>query len=230
MQLKQGYPVKIFLAFRTMKKFTIHQQNDQQKIFLKQDTRSFYYSDYHGGNWRTEGTVENVICTLKNDITPFPEDKLKTAVKRLNNILSNDLPEIHRLTELNNLTVCVVPRAKAENKYQSNQLLFKTTVRDVVNRLNGFSDGTDYIIRHKDTRTTHRDKAGYGGNGALPYSKITKNTCTISNEVKDKNILLIDDLYTKTINIDEDAIQALLDNGAQSVIFYAVGKTVHNEI
>ena len=31
--------------------------------------------------------------------------------------------------------------------------------------------------------------------------------------------------YTlKLSNIDEDAIQALLDNGAQSVIFYAVGK------
>lgn len=42
---------------------------------------------------------------------------------------------------------------------------------------------------------------------------------------KDKDILLIDDIYTKTINIDEDAIQALIESGAKSVTFYAVGRT-----
>jgi hypoxanthine-guanine phosphoribosyltransferase len=30
----------------------------------------------------------------------------------------------------------------------------------------------------------------------MPYPGITKATCTISNEVKGKDILLIDDLYT----------------------------------
>jgi predicted amidophosphoribosyltransferase len=60
----------------------------------------------------------------------------------------------------------------------------------------------------------------------LPYPGITKDTCTISDQVKGKNILLIDDLYTKTVNIDEDAIQALLDKEAKSVTFYSVGKTV----
>ena len=44
-----------------------------------------------------------------------------------------------------------------------------------------------------------------------------------------KDILLIDDIYTKTVNIDEDAIQALLDNGARSVFFYAIGKTVSKQ-
>ena len=56
--------------------------------------------------------------------------------------------------------------------------------------------------------------------------ELQKKTCSISNDVKDTNILLIDDLYTKTINIDEDAIQALLDKGASTVFFYAIGKTV----
>jgi predicted amidophosphoribosyltransferase len=41
-----------------------------------------------------------------------------------------------------------------------------------------------------------------------------------------KDILLIDDIYTKTVNIDEDAIQALLSKGAKSVSFYAIGFTV----
>jgi hypothetical protein len=37
--------------------------------------------------------------------------------------------------------------------------------------------------------------------------------------------LLIDDLYTKSVNIDEDWIQALYEKGAKNVIFYSVGKT-----
>jgi phosphoribosylpyrophosphate synthetase len=73
------------------------------------------------------------------------------------------------------------------------------------------------------------NRSGHGGNGDLPYPGITKNTCTISENVRGKNILLIDDLYTKTVNIDEDAIQALLDKGARSVVFYAVGKTMSRD-
>jgi len=130
------------------------------------------------------------------------------------------------LFQKNDLTVCIVPRAKAENTYKENQLLFKKVVQYIISELK-FKDGSNYIVRHTNTRTTHRDRAGYGGDGDRPYPGITKKTCRISKEVNGKNILLIDDLYTKTINIDEDAIQALLDYGAKSVIFYAVGKTVH---
>lgn len=81
-------------------------------------------------------------------------------------------------------------------------------------------------MRHTNTRTTHLNRNGQGGDGNLPYPGITKDTCSISNQVIGKDILLIDDLYTKGVNIDEDAIQALLDKGANSVIFYSIGKTV----
>src|SRR5690606_2989861 len=105
-------------------------------------------------------------------------------------------------------------------------LMFKVTVGDVINHINGFYNGTNYIVRHTDTITTHRQRAGHGGNGNSPYPNITKHTCNISDEVSGKDILLIDDLYTKGVNIDEDAIQAVLDKGAKSVVFYSVGKTV----
>ena len=95
-----------------------------------------------------------------------------------------------------------------------------------MDKLANFDNGTKYIIRHTNTRTTHLDRNGEGGDGNLPYPGITKDTCTISDNVKSKDILLIDDLYTKTVNIDEDAIQALLDKGANSVTFYSIGKTV----
>ena len=136
-------------------------------------------------------------------------------------VLSTDLPEIHRIIN-RPLTVCVVPRAKAN--YGQKQLQFKETIGIISSKLDGFLDGTNYIIRHTDTKTTHRGE--HGGNGKMPYPNITKDTCTISDAVRDKDILLIDDLYTKTRNIDEDAIQALLDKGARSVVFYSVGKTV----
>ena len=60
----------------------------------------------------------------------------------------------------------------------------------------------------------------------MPYAGITNDTCTLSDSIVGKNILLIDDLYTKTINIDEDCLQALIDKGAKQVYFYSVGKTI----
>ena len=205
-----------------MKNFIIYPNQ-----YLRQQIQGYYYDDYHGGgNYKIDGTIENIITTLKNDIPPYKnEEILGLAINRLINILKEDLSSFQQ----EDLTVCVVPRAKAENTYEANQLLFKKVVQYMINELN-FKDGSNYIVRHTNTRTTHRNRAGYGGDGEMPYPGITKKTCHISNKVNGKNILLIDDLYTKTINIDEDAIQALLDYGARSVIFYAVGKTVYNEI
>lgn len=130
-----------------------------------------------------------------------------------------DLPEILRLSGKQNLRVCVIPRSKRENSYRCNQLYLRTTIQLVTQQLNGFIDGTHDIIRHTDTTTTHLARSGHGGAGELPYVGITKDTCNISDDVIGQDILLIDDLYTKTVNIDEDCIQALLDKGARSVIF-----------
>lgn len=199
-----------------MYKFTI-----EANKCLKQSVNGYYHGSYYKGNWQIAGTLENLLTTLKNDIPPYQSiTDLKYANKRLTQILKEDLANF----PTKELTICVVPRAKKEDHYNSNQLWFKATVRKVIKEM-GFHDGIDYILRHTNTRTTHRDKSGYGGDGDRPYSGITQNTCTISSEVSGKDILLIDDIYTKTINVDEDAIQALLDHGARSVIFYAVGKT-----
>ena len=203
----------------------LHDYLIEPNEYLNKRVQSFYNSDYFGGGDRRllKGTIENIICTFKNDITTYTDSVLQNTVQELSQILINDLPDIMQYTTLNALTVCVVPRAKVT--YKKDKLLFKSTIRKVVNQLCDFNDGTDFIIRHTDTRTTHRNRAGYGGNGDLPYPGITKKTCNISNEVKGKDILLIDDLYTKSINIDEDSIQALLDKGANKVFFYAIGHT-----
>jgi Predicted amidophosphoribosyltransferases len=194
--------------------------------FVKQDTNAFYHADYKGGgSWQIANSIENLIWTLKNDVDPFP-DRIQNAIIQFSKILHQDLPQILQITKKSNLTVCVIPRSKAESHYRKDQLFFREVISLVVDKLPNFDNGTKYIIRHTNTRTTHLDRNGEGGDGNLPYPGITKDTCTISENVKNKDILLIDDLYTKTVNIDEDAIQALLDKGAKSVVFYSIGKTV----
>lgn len=222
-----------------MKNFTINggdswytnpkTNNRQVGTFLTKKVQAYYHDDYHGSDQElrdTAGTVENIITTLKNQFKDRSTDNLLMAAKFMIRILNADLPQILRMTEKCEFVVCAIPRSKAENTYINEQLLFKKAIQASVKNLNSFIDGTNYIVRHTDTRTTHMDKSGYGGVGNLPYPGITKDTCTISDKVRGKDILLIDDLYTASVNIDEDAIQALFDNGARSVIFYSLGKTI----
>ncbi len=215
--------------FRIKANLSFLKRDDEIRLvgkFLQQDTTAFYHVDYNsGGSWQIPNSIENLIWTFKNDVDPFPE-RLPNVQQQLSEILRQDLPEILRQVRKNNLTVCVVPRSKAENYYRADQLLFRRVISNVVDQLPNFENGTNYIVRHTNTRTTHLDRNGEGGDGNLPYPGITKDTCTISGQVNGKNILLIDDLYTKSVNIDEDAIQALMDKGASSVTFYSVGKTV----
>ena len=64
------------------------------------------------------------------------------------------------------------------------------------------------------------------GDGDMPYPGITNDTCRLSGSVSGRNVILVDDIYTKTVNIDEDCCQFLLDNGAKSVTLYTICKTM----
>lgn len=203
-----------------MTPFTIQRNN-----YLKQEIQGFYHTHFGGVDLPNN---PNFLYKLKNDPHHnWTADHLKTAIMDFARILIDDLPKIQSYLGKSSLTICVVPRSKADNNYHQNQLLFKTTVKQVVNKL-GLIDGTDYIIRHTNTKTTHLKKPmeGFNNDGELPYIGITNTTCNISDNVSGKDVLLIDDIYTKTVNIDEDAIQALLSKGAKSVAFYAIGNTV----
>ena len=207
-----------------MTPFTIEQNN-----YLTQDIQAFYHTDFGGTQLPNN---PNFLYKLKNDPHHnWTDYRLQEAQQEFLRVLLNDLPEILRQINKTPLTVCVVPRAKAENSYNPNQLLFKSTVRIAINRLgNNFIDGTNYIERHTNTKTAHirQPMEGYVNDGSVPYVGITNATCNISDDVIGKDILLIDDIYTRTVNIDEDAIQSLIDKGANSVSFYAIGKTVFN--
>lgn len=194
---------------------------------LTRNIQGFYHTDFGGVKLPNN---PNYLYKLKNDPHHnWTEQRIQEAQQQLLNALLNDLPNVINQVGVRPLTVCVVPRAKADNTYRPNQLLFKATVKNAVTQLgNDFIDGTNYITRHTNTKTTHLRNAmeGFVNDGRAPYTGITLETCNFSNNINGKNILLIDDIYTRTVNIDEDAIQALLTNGANSVTFYAIGNTI----
>ena len=212
-----------------MNSFTISKDKD----YLKQDIQAYYNAKYT--TMHEEGNPD-YLNDLKNtygkpestDAKWYQEQeqkKLDDASDKLKTTLKEDLPKILEILEKKSLSVCVVPRSKSESIYKANQLLFKSTVQSVAKELDKFKDTSDYIIRTTNTKTTHLDNntPNYTNDGQMPYAGITKKTCTLDENIKDKDILLIDDIYTAGVNINEDAIQALMDKGAKSVTFYSVG-------
>jgi len=201
----------------------------ERNRFLTENIQGFYHTDFGGYQMPNN---PNYLYKLKNDPHHnWPGYRLEEAQRILLRVLIDELPEVQAAINRNPLTVCVVPRAKADNSYQPNEMLFKATVKKAVNQLgNNFLDGTNYIVRHTNTKTTHlrQPMENFENDGLEPYPGISSDTCSFSPNINEKNILLIDDIYTKTVNVDEDMLQSLLNRGANSVAFYAIGKTIKN--
>ena len=105
-----------------MTPFTIEQNN-----YLTQDIQAFYHTDFGGTQLPNN---PNFLYKLKNDPHHnWTDYRLQEAQQEFLRVLLNDLPEILRQINKTPLTVCVVPRAKAEKSYKLNQLLFKATVK-----------------------------------------------------------------------------------------------------
>jgi beta-phosphoglucomutase-like phosphatase (HAD superfamily) len=193
--------------------------------FLKSSVIAFYSCAYtrmgQPGN-------PDYLNYLKNQMNNFSQNTLLASINMLRDVLLLDIPAIYEQIGKCPLVVCVIPRAGALSSYAQNQLLFIRTVSDVINQLQTkyqFINGTTYIQRHTSTMTTHLEQTSWHPTGDMcPFPGITKATCHISSQVKGQDILLVDDIYTPGVNIDEDAIQALLDEGAKSVTFYAIGR------
>ncbi len=202
-----------------MQKFII-----EKNEFLKYGNIKGYYHQYYTG-FKKEGNPD-FVNVLKNTFNSESFKKLNDAKEKVIDILKLDIPNIIKENGLSNCMCICVPRAKALNTYSSNQLLFKDAIRIASYSLVNVTDGTSCIIRTKNTKTTHLKNVTFENDGDMPYVGITKNTCHIdTNTIRDKNIILIDDIYTKSVNVDEDCIQALFDNGAKNVIFYSIGYT-----
>lgn len=193
--------------------------------FLSRDVLGYFHANFRGAG---QPGNPDFLYKLKNDPHHnWSQQQIRYALNDLKRVLGIDFPEIIKQVQASTLTVCVVPRAKAETSYRPDQLLFKAAVGAYACSTHGFLDGSDFIIRHTNTRTTHLRNPvdGFENDGRMPYRGIASDTCNFSADIRGRDILLVDDVYTKTVNIDEDMVQALFDNRANSVVFYAIGKT-----
>ena len=221
--------------------------------FLKNSTIGYYSIDFY--SYGQSGQL-SFLHKLKNNWLKNDEyDLIKSKDEAVNKIYASltDFIRTMRYAEMVNsdgeiplnkvvlngkILVCRIPRSKVN--MQDSQLLFQLAIREAIELVRDkygvrrvsidpydgyleleFIDGIDCIKRIKDVPTTHLT-------GDRAYPGITKDSCDISDEVRGRTILLIDDIYTLGVGVVEDCIQALYDKGAEKVVFYAVGRTVKN--
>lgn len=183
-----------------------------------------YFHDFYT-KWCDLENPVRFLFTLKNDDGTRPHNQISEAMYLLHDILEEDFKLLSALHPEKTFTVCGVPRSKAEGNYRKDQMGLKRTIRHAA-LVAGLRDGLEYLVRTTDTFTTHRKRCVEGGGmGELPRKGLVHDTCCLSPEIAGKDIILVDDIYTRTVGIDEDAIQAVFDCGARSVTFYAVGYT-----
>lgn len=223
-----------------IRKVIVNQRNCMYKYtiekneFLSRNVDAFYRCDYLRWNQPNNPDYLNI---LKNTYNDTPNYKLLCASNSVKEGLSREIDQVLLTLVGTDAVICVIPRSKKEHSYNVNQLLFRKSVNDIVDELLDVPfdfykvkviNGIDSFKRYLDTCTTHLagSRVG-GGNGSMPYIGITHDTCKTSKLIEDKQVLLIDDIYTKNVNIVEDAIQYLLDNGASNVTFFSVARTPH---
>ena len=217
-----------------MEKFTI-----EANEYLDKDTTAYFNYDYIAKEKDDDSeSISAVIRLLKNTFNEETVDKLNEAKKRIKDIMVENIPTIIEENKLTSCVIIVIPRAKKKAEYFRNQLFFIDAVSEAARDINCI-DGTNCIKRIENTKTTHLGRnvgretvngtipQGEDSNdGDFPYPGILRNTCNIDESfIKNRDIVLVDDIYTKGINIDEDAIQTLYEYGAKKVVFYSIAKT-----
>ena len=199
-----------------MDKFTIW-KNSYLKVKINGYNNTYYLG------YRQEGNPD-YLNDLKNTFAKASRGLLIKAKKEVYNRLLSDLPKIVELEKLT-APICVcIPRSRAD--MVASQLYFRDAVSEASQQFFGLEDGADVIKRVKNTCTTHLRNSSICNDGPLPYPGITVDTCEIdSRKIRGRDVILIDDIYTSGCNIDEDCIQAMYDNGAKRVVFYAIAYT-----
>lgn len=197
-------------------------------VFVDEDSarqflvESYFHDEYYGMS--SPNNRVRFVNTLKNDRLRSSREEILNGEVQLANAIRDDLAWITRMHGAR--TLVGVPRSKCETSYPWAKMGLKRALRRAVSANPMLSDGLDFIVRHTDTLCTHRSYWGYGGAGEGPRPGLLADTCRLSPRIAGRDILLVDDIYTPNCGIDEDAIGAVLEAGARSVVFYAIGYTV----
>lgn len=187
---------------------------------------------------------------LKNDFDNADEWELEDASSQAYAVLQATLEKLAEDDELSGAVVCAVPRSKVPAYYSLDQVRFYSALWSAVEDEGSFINGVGNFYRSRgkthlsgavmernhNVITTHLSHGAYqektfswlpGGEPEQFYPGVTTNTCKINSRmVRGKVVILVDDIYTRTVNVDEDAIEALYDAGARRVILYTVAKTM----
>lgn len=210
----------------------------QSNRYLKENCVGYYSMDFKSVS---QGGELTFLHTLKNNKLDKKEADLIEAKNEARAHIATFLVAYDKIFGSKireQILVCRVPRSKTY--FNDLQLYFQEAIKEAIQLANHsinnkLIDGIDYIRRIKDVATTHLANSPLAQatlpklcSGDKPYPGITKDTCSISDKVRGRTILLIDDIYTWGVGVVEDCIQALYDKGTEKVIFYAVGRTVKN--
>lgn len=212
-----------------MNKFKLDNKCLKNGVHLKKECTGYFHCFYTGFK---KPDNPNFLNILKNTFNSENIELLELSKQKVISILLEDIPQVINLEKFENCILISVPRAKKLESYHKNQLKLKEAFAKVAALLN-LTNGVDSLIRIIDTRTTHIKKEipNFENNGELPYNHITIETCDIIKEnIENKNIILLDDIYTKSVGIDEDCVQALYELGANKVVFYAIAYTKSKKI
>ena len=204
--------------------------------FLNHTTKGYYMLDYKG----SDDVNTKFILDFKNTFHNTHICCLINVKEQAKEIAKEVIPLIIKNESWKDCVCVSVPRARKLDNYFPEQLYLQYSIQEAVDSLNReglqITDGTACIKRIFNTKTTHfvnkpdieiETKGGREINdGPRPYPGITKETCLVNEElIKGRNVILIDDIYTARVNIDEDCIQALYEKGAKKVVFFAFAKT-----
>lgn len=164
---------------------------------------------------------------------------INNVKSRASDIIQNDLDLI--ITNLekykkNRPTIMAMARSKPDTFWKDYELQFRPTISIALEKSSvklensdeiWMMDGVQFLKRVKETQTTHRARSqNIVNNGPAPYRGITQDTCILNGDINGKYIILIDDIYTPGVYVDEDCIQFLYDKGARDVILYVLGVTI----
>lgn len=199
-----------------MKKFII-----KANRILGKDIQGYNNCEYVG--YQQKGNPD-FINRLKNTANTHNELDLIQDFIDVAERARKDLETIVSENNMVNPIICILPRSKAEKTYTQSQMMFQKAISCIIKKLNVI-DGSSFIQRVKDTKTTHnwRVERNYGD---MPYKGIAKDTCIFKkDQFKHRDIIVVDDVYTKNVNVAEDFIQTILDFGAKSVTLYVIAKT-----
>lgn len=206
----------------------------QSNAYLSRDIKHYWRYRYVSAaydNDSADGCVSGDIRTLKNQFRTEKISDLQDCSQRIEKEISEGLNFLVQELEVVNQPRVVVAVPRSKSTFMADQLYLIKAISDAIPQ-QLVENGAYFIKRHSDTKTTHLTKTKKGdmsGTGDLPYPGITQNTCILQGNVRGKNVILIDDIYTHGVNIDEDCAQFLFDNGAKNVVLYTLCKTQYLE-